>query len=65
MTDMQLTPQLVDAETQPGGHRGGAHFFIVIIIVVKSGRQRSSYPFIHDRSPLDREVTVLIAIIVF
>ena len=61
---MQLTPNLINAETQSGSHGRCAPLLIVIVIVVKSGRKRGSYSFIQDRAPLGREVTVLIAIII-
>ena len=61
---MQLTPQLVDTETQSCSHRGYLSVLIIIVIMVESGTKRSRNTFIQDRAPLSREVAVLITIVI-
>ncbi len=61
---MQLTPQLVDAETQTGGHGRRGPFLIEVVVVVEAGGKVSGRFFVQDRAPLGRDITVLIAIII-
>ena len=52
LTEMQLTPQLVDAETQSCCTEGDALVLIEVVVVVESGRARHRRLLIQDRAPL-------------
>ena len=64
MTEVKFAPQLVDAETQSGSHGRRCPVLVEIVVVVESGRQCGRDLLTQHRTPLCRDVTVLIAVIV-